>query len=67
MAVMLVLEPIFEADLPPEQIAYRSGRSAHEVVEQVWEWLRHEGKNIVLTLRREAKQFDVPVALSPGR
>jgi hypothetical protein len=25
-AAMLVLEPIFEADLPPEQYAYRPGR-----------------------------------------
>src|SRR5215831_18457448 len=39
MAVLLVLEPIFEADLPPEQYAYRSGRSAHEAVDQVREWL----------------------------
>jgi hypothetical protein len=29
--------------------------------------LRDEGKKIVLTVRREAKQFDVPVALSSGR
>jgi RNA-directed DNA polymerase len=27
-AAMLVLEPIFEADLPPEQYAYRRGRPA---------------------------------------
>src|SRR4030095_10754610 len=27
-AAMLVLEPIFEADLPPEQYAYRPGRNA---------------------------------------
>jgi RNA-directed DNA polymerase len=27
-ATMLVLEPIFEADLPPEQYAYRPGRNA---------------------------------------
>jgi group II intron reverse transcriptase/maturase len=40
MAVMLVLEAIFEADLTPEQYAYRPGRSAHEAVEQVREWLR---------------------------
>jgi retron-type reverse transcriptase len=32
-AAMLVLEPIFEADLPPEQYAYRPGRNA----QQVWE------------------------------
>jgi len=29
--------------------------------------LRDEGKKIVLTVRREAKQFDVPVALSPKK
>jgi RNA-directed DNA polymerase len=34
-AVVLVLEPIFEADLPPEQYAYRAGRSAHEAVRAV--------------------------------
>jgi RNA-directed DNA polymerase len=32
MAVLVVLEPIFEADLPPEQYAYRPGRSAHDAV-----------------------------------
>ena len=31
-AAMLVLEPIFEADLPPEQYAYRPGRSAQQAV-----------------------------------
>jgi RNA-directed DNA polymerase len=35
MAVLLVLEPIFEADLQPEQYAYRPGRSALEAVQQV--------------------------------
>src|ERR1700751_2063349 len=29
-AAMLVLEPIFEADLPPEQYAYRPGRNAQQ-------------------------------------
>ena len=33
-AVLLVLEPIFEADLQPEQYAYRPGRSALEAVQQ---------------------------------
>jgi len=28
MAAVLVLDPIFEADLQPEQYAYRQGRSA---------------------------------------
>src|SRR5437016_819480 len=35
MAVLTVLEPIFEADLQPEQYAYRPGRSALEAVQQV--------------------------------
>jgi group II intron reverse transcriptase/maturase len=35
MAAVLVLEPIFEADLQPEQHAYRPGRSALDAVRQV--------------------------------
>jgi len=31
-AAMLVLAPIFEADLPPEQYAYRPGRNAQQAV-----------------------------------
>ena len=34
-AAMLVLSPIFEADLQPEQYAYRPGRSAHDAVRRV--------------------------------
>jgi group II intron reverse transcriptase/maturase len=34
-AVVLVLEPILEADLPPEQYAYRSGRNALDAVQRV--------------------------------
>ena len=34
-AAMLVLEPIFEADLPPEQYAYRSGLNAGQAVAEV--------------------------------
>lgn len=34
-AVVLVLEPIFEADLQPEQYAYRAGRSALDAVRRV--------------------------------
>ena len=38
-AAMLVLEPIFEADLPPEQYAYRPGRNAQQAVIEVGELL----------------------------
>jgi RNA-directed DNA polymerase len=34
-AVLTVVEPIFEADLQPEQYAYRPGRSALDAVQQV--------------------------------
>jgi group II intron reverse transcriptase/maturase len=34
-AAMLVLEPIFEADLQPEQYAYRPGRSALDAVQYI--------------------------------
>jgi reverse transcriptase-like protein/group II intron maturase len=34
-AVLLVLEPIFETDLPPEQHAYRPGRSAHDALNDI--------------------------------
>jgi RNA-directed DNA polymerase len=35
MAAVLVLEPIFEADLPPQQYAYRTGRNAQDAVRAV--------------------------------
>src|SRR5260370_1851384 len=38
-AAMLVLEPIFEADLPSEQYAYRRGRNAQQAVIKVEELL----------------------------
>jgi group II intron reverse transcriptase/maturase len=34
-AVLLVLEPIFEADLQPEQHAYRPGRSAGQAIQEI--------------------------------
>jgi len=40
MAAVVVLEPIFEADLEPEQHAYRPGRSALDAVRQVERLLR---------------------------
>jgi len=39
-ATMIVLEPIFEADLQPEQHAYRPGRGAHDALKQVSELVR---------------------------
>jgi RNA-directed DNA polymerase len=42
IAAMLVLEPIFEADLPPEQYAYRPGRNAQQAVVEV-DALLHRG------------------------
>lgn len=39
-AAVLVLEPIFEADLQPEQYAYRRNRSALDAVDQVFKLLR---------------------------
>lgn len=34
-AAVLVLDPIFEAELQPEQYAYRPGRGAQAAVQQV--------------------------------
>ena len=39
MAFVLVVEPIFDEDLPPEQHAYRAGHSAHQAVREVQGWL----------------------------
>jgi RNA-directed DNA polymerase len=45
-AAMLVLEPIFEADLPPEQYAYRPGRNAQQAAKEGEERL-HRGQTDV--------------------
>jgi len=57
-AAMLVLEPIFEADLPPEIYAYRAGRNAQQAVVEVEELLfrghpdvRRDG-TVMRTIRR---------------
>src|SRR5262249_11791698 len=39
MAAVLVLEPIFDEDLPPEQHAYRSDHGAHQALREVQGWL----------------------------
>ena len=46
-ATMLVLEPIFEADLEPEQHAYRPERSALDAVRQVERMLRSGHTEVV--------------------
>ncbi len=46
-AAMLVLEPIFEADLPPEQYAYRPGRNAQQAVVEVGALLNHGHPEVV--------------------
>jgi len=46
-AAMLVLEPIFEADLPDEQYAYRPGRNAQQAAKEVQERL-HRGQTDVV-------------------
>lgn len=47
MAAVLVLEPIFEADLQPEQYAYREGRSALDAVQLVHSLLRSGHSEVV--------------------
>jgi RNA-directed DNA polymerase len=39
MAAVLVMEPIFDEDLPPEQHAYRADHSAHRALREVQGWL----------------------------
>ena len=46
-AAMLVLSPIFEADLEPEQYAYRPGRSAHDAVKRVHRLLNTGYREVV--------------------
>ena len=46
-ALLLVMEPIFEADLQPEQYAYRAERSALDAVEAVLQWVQAGHKDVV--------------------
>ena len=46
-AAMAVLSPIFDADLQPEQYAYRPGRSAKDAVKRI-HWLLNRGCNEVV-------------------
>ena len=47
MAAVLVLEPIFEADLPPEQYAYRAGKNALDAVKAVHRLLNTGHREVV--------------------
>jgi retron-type reverse transcriptase len=46
-AAVLVLEPVFEADLQPEQYAYRADRSALDAVQQVHKLINTGHRQIV--------------------
>ena len=46
-AARLVLDPIFEADLPPEQYAYRPGRNAQQAAVEVEELLFRGHRDVV--------------------
>jgi len=46
-SALLVLEPIFEADLQPEQYAYRPERSAHDAVQRAVSLLRRGHNEVV--------------------
>lgn len=46
-AMVIVLSPIFEVDLAPEQYAYRSGRNAHDAVRHVHHLLNTGHTNVV--------------------
>ena len=46
-AATLVLSPIFEADLQPEQYAYRPGRDAHDAVKRVHRLLNTGHREVV--------------------
>jgi len=47
MAAVLILEPIFEADLAAEQHAYRAKHSAQEAVKEVHGWLKKGLREVV--------------------
>ncbi len=47
MAVVLVIEPIFEADLEPEQYGYRPKRSAQDAVRAVHSWLQQGHREVI--------------------
>src|SRR5262249_53584390 len=46
-AAVLILSPIFETDLQPEQYAYRQGRSAHDAVRHIHRLLNTGYRDVV--------------------
>ena len=65
--MMLVLEPIFEADLPSELYAYRRGRNAQQAVVEVEELLfRGHPKLWTPTSRTTSGAFPMPTAQVGG-
>jgi RNA-directed DNA polymerase len=47
MAAVLVLQPIFEADLPDEQYGYRPDRNAKQAVQKIRSWIKAGHTEIV--------------------
>ena len=47
VAVVIILEPIFDVDLPEEQYGYRPGKSAHDAVRAVHGWLNRGHRQVV--------------------
>ena len=60
-AAMLVLEPIFEADLPPEQYAYRPGRNAQQAVIKKGYCSVATRKSSMPTSRTTSEAFQTPI------
>jgi RNA-directed DNA polymerase len=65
-AAMLVLEPIFEADLPSELYAYRLGRNAHQAVVEVEERLFRGHPEVVDADRAELREHSARRAFEVG-
>lgn len=47
MAAVLLLEPIFEVDMPEEQFGYRRGRSAHDAIRAIHGLLNQGYRDVV--------------------
>ena len=66
MAAVLVLEPIFEADLQPEQYAYRRDRSALDAVRHVHKLVNTGNGEIVdADLNMKSEWERVPFNMAP--